>query len=156
MYFTQINSVLAKWHSYLPITVITQRGKLVWIKIDTSGPPVHQHNSDPTECIKAELNRGYHLPATHQKSVTHARRAVPWYVAAVPFLVHECSVGTCENPSWWSPVKLMRSRATLSDEHNGSHPSLLQNTQTKKKIKKGEVMGSKPITKNQRKRLCLR
>lgn len=65
-------SVLAKWHYYLPPTLITQGCKLVWIKIDTSGPSVNQHDSNITEGIGAEFNSGHYLPETHQKSLTAA------------------------------------------------------------------------------------
>lgn len=62
---SQMCSGLAKWHSYLPITLITQGCKLVWIKIDTAGPSMKQHNSDPTDDIWAELNSSYDFPKTH-------------------------------------------------------------------------------------------
>lgn len=48
---------------------MTQRCKLVWININSTGESMNQQNSDLMDHIRAELNSGFQLPKIQHKLI---------------------------------------------------------------------------------------
>lgn len=111
-------NVLNQWKvrfisTYLPITLITQGCKLVWINIYSSWPCINQQNSDVTDHIRTEFNSGYHIPKT---KIT--------FTISLDFLTSKLQIHlrlTCETRFWRSLLSPMWIQATASRDHTDSH-----------------------------------